>query len=69
MFFEPLLFFLACGSLTQVPVAPQADELWRAMHFLGYETDGVLEDLAKEVPVLAEHGIIPEFARIQLGAP
>ena len=55
--FLVLLIFLACGSFTRQHVGPQSGETWLAMHFLGYETDTALEDLGKEVPVLADMGI------------
>jgi len=41
----------------QVIIGPKHGEEWRALHLIGYETDGDLDALGQNIPKLAEMGV------------
>ncbi|UCE40078.1 MAG: family 20 glycosylhydrolase [Candidatus Aminicenantes bacterium] len=56
--FACFLFIVGCtSSTTEIKTGPGPGETWRAVHFLGYETDRELRELEKTIPKLAEMGV------------
>ncbi|OVE78771.1 hypothetical protein BVY01_04510 [bacterium I07] len=52
-----VLLIAGCTRIDLGHVGPQSNESWRAVHFLGYETDTYLDSLSRHIPELAEMGI------------
>lgn len=46
-----------CATTGEVSVGPHGGEPWRALHLLGYHSDGDLAELGRELPALSALGV------------
>jgi hypothetical protein len=53
----PLVVLLALSGATQAIAPPTSDRPWRAIHVISFTTDAALEDLAGDLPALAQLGV------------
>jgi Glycosyl hydrolase family 20, catalytic domain len=52
-----VLFAVGTSTVVSATSPPTAEEPWRALHVIGYSTDARLEQLARQLPQLAEMGV------------